>query len=84
MGINNLSFSSKVTTEQSEGFRDYDEKPVKSAFDPAGYDKELVEALERDILQKNPNVKWYVIVQRNPTHMHMLPQHSTKQCGSCE
>ncbi|CAI8018469.1 Katanin p60 ATPase-containing subunit A1 [Geodia barretti] len=50
--------TSKVTTEQSEGFKDYDEKPVKSAFDPAGYDKELVEALERDILQKNPNVKW--------------------------
>ena len=39
-----------------------DEKPVKSAFDPSGYDKDLVEALERDIVQKNPNVKWYVIV----------------------
>ena len=40
----------------------YDEKPVKSAFDPAGYDKDLVESLERDIVQKNPNVKWLVIV----------------------
>ncbi|KAL8578126.1 Katanin p60 ATPase-containing subunit A1 [Nucella lapillus] len=27
-------------------------------FDPAGYDKELVEHLERDIVQKNPNVHW--------------------------
>lgn len=30
-------------------------------FDGSGYDKDLVEALERDILQKNPNVHWYVI-----------------------
>lgn len=28
-------------------------------FDGSGYDKDLVEALERDILQKNPNVHWY-------------------------
>ncbi|KAK7108200.1 katanin p60 ATPase-containing subunit A1-like isoform X1 [Littorina saxatilis] len=27
-------------------------------FDPTGYDKELVEHLERDIVQKNPNVHW--------------------------
>lgn len=27
-------------------------------FDGSGYDKDLVEALERDILQKNPNVHW--------------------------
>ena len=36
----------------------HDEKPVKSRFDPAGYDKDLVQALERDIVQTNPNVKW--------------------------
>ena len=29
-------------------------------FDPTGYDKDLVENLERDIVQKNPNVHWYV------------------------
>lgn len=29
-------------------------------FDGSGYDKDLVEALERDILQKNPNVHWYL------------------------
>nr|KAI8765054.1 katanin p60 ATPase-containing subunit A1 [Biomphalaria glabrata] len=27
-------------------------------FDPQGHDKDLVEHLERDILQKNPNVHW--------------------------
>jgi katanin p60 ATPase-containing subunit A1 len=36
----------------------HDDKPVKSKFDPAGYDKDLVEALERDIVQANPNVHW--------------------------
>ena len=36
----------------------HDEKPVKSKFSPSGYDKDLVEALERDIVQTNPNVHW--------------------------
>eukprot|EP00794_Sanderia_malayensis_P000192 gene192-806_t len=39
-----------------------DEKPVNEGdekkFDPTGYDKDLVESLERDIVQKNPNVHW--------------------------
>ena len=34
-------------------------------FDGSGYDKDLVEALERDILQKNPNVHWYVYTKEN-------------------
>ena len=38
----------------------HDDKPVKCPFDPTGYDKDLVEALERDIVQTNPNVKWWV------------------------
>uniref|UniRef100_A0A8C7Y6W3 Katanin p60 ATPase-containing subunit A1 n=1 Tax=Oryzias sinensis TaxID=183150 RepID=A0A8C7Y6W3_9TELE len=33
------------------------EKELKR-FDGAGYDKDLVEALERDIISQNPNVKW--------------------------
>lgn len=37
----------------------HDDKPVKCPFDPTGYDKDLVEALERDIVQTNPNVKWW-------------------------
>lgn len=36
----------------------HDEKPVRSKFDPSGHDKDLVEALERDILLRDPNVKW--------------------------
>ena len=39
----------------------HDDKQVKSRFDPSGYDKDLVEALERDIVQINPNVKWCVV-----------------------
>eukprot|EP00112_Aurelia_sp_Birch-Aquarium-sp1_P013259 Seg2808.1 transcript_id=Seg2808.1/GoldUCD/mRNA.D3Y31 product="Katanin p60 ATPase-containing subunit A1" protein_id=Seg2808.1/GoldUCD/D3Y31 len=39
-----------------------DEKAVNEGdekkFDPSGYDKDLVESLERDIVQKNPNVHW--------------------------
>lgn len=38
---------------------DVQEKEVKK-FDGAGYDKDLVEALEKDIISQNPNVKWYV------------------------
>ncbi|KAI0217667.1 Katanin p60 ATPase-containing subunit A-like 1 [Lamellibrachia satsuma] len=41
------------------------EKPKKEPeegenkrFDPSGYDKDLVENLERDIVQRNPNVHW--------------------------
>ena len=38
------------------------EKPAEEGeekrFDPTGYDKDLVENLEKDIVQKNPNVRW--------------------------
>ncbi|TNN85454.1 Katanin p60 ATPase-containing subunit A1 [Liparis tanakae] len=36
---------------------DVQEKEVKK-FDGTGYDKDLVDALERDIISQNPNVKW--------------------------
>ncbi|KAI4801630.1 hypothetical protein KUCAC02_019512 [Chaenocephalus aceratus] len=36
---------------------DVQEKEVKR-FDGTGYDKDLVEALDRDIISQNPNVKW--------------------------
>ena len=42
---------------------------MRSAFDPSGYDKDLVEALERDIVQANPNVKWWVHAVRMHVHM---------------
>eukprot|EP00047_Mylnosiga_fluctuans_P004948 m.237482 g.237482 ORF g.237482 m.237482 type:complete len:538 (-) comp13148_c0_seq1:94-1707(-) len=35
-----------------------DDKKEPPKFDPEGYDKELVAALERDIVNKNPNVHW--------------------------
>lgn len=41
---------------------DVQEKEVKK-FDGAGYDKDLVEALEKDIISQNPNVKWYVSIR---------------------
>ena len=33
-------------------------KDQEKKFDPTGYDKDLVESLERDIVQRNPNVTW--------------------------
>lgn len=36
----------------------HDEEPVERKFDPSGYDKDLVSLLERDILQRKPNVRW--------------------------
>ena len=44
----------KSKTKKSEARAQSEEKK----FDPAGYDKELVEYLERDIVQRNPNVSW--------------------------
>lgn len=44
---------------QSKG--DAQEKELKKN-DWTGYDKDLVEALERDIISQNPNVKWYVFI----------------------
>lgn len=49
--------------QQDDGKGDGDGDGEKR-FDGSGYDKDLVEALERDILQKNPNVHWYVIKKK--------------------
>lgn len=45
----------KAKDEKSKG--EVREKEIKK-FDGSGYDKDLVEALERDIISQNPNVKW--------------------------
>ncbi|THD23495.1 Katanin p60 ATPase-containing subunit A1, partial [Fasciola hepatica] len=45
---------SKAATSQSGDAPNPDEEK----FDPTGYDKDLVEMLERDIVQRNPNVRW--------------------------
>lgn len=48
----------KSKLRRSENDADHNEKPVESKFSPSGYDKDLVEAMERDILLRDPNVKW--------------------------
>lgn len=35
-----------------------EEERDERRFDPSGYDKDLVEILERDIVQKDPNIHW--------------------------
>lgn len=47
-----------MPTREERSTPTHDDKPVKSQFDPSGYDKDLVAALERDILLRDPNVKW--------------------------
>ena len=46
-----------VRAEPKPGGKKKD-KTEEKKFDPVGYDKELVESLERDIVQRNPNVAW--------------------------
>ena len=36
-------------------------------FDGTGHDSDLVEALERDIVSRNPNIHWYT-----HTHTHTI------------
>ncbi|XP_061668510.1 katanin p60 ATPase-containing subunit A1 isoform X2 [Syngnathoides biaculeatus] len=45
----------KAKEDKSKG--EGQEKELKK-FDGTGYDKDLVEALERDIISQNPNIKW--------------------------
>lgn len=49
--------SGKAKDDKNKG--DVQEKEVRK-FDGTGYDKDLVDALERDIISQNPNVKWYM------------------------
>ncbi|KAK3741803.1 hypothetical protein QZH41_010451, partial [Actinostola sp. cb2023] len=60
--------------QQGKGEKDKGKKEDKSQegdnpddkkFDGGGMDKDLVEALERDILQRNPNVHWTDIADLN-------------------
>ncbi|XP_060947203.1 katanin p60 ATPase-containing subunit A1 [Limanda limanda] len=44
-------------TKDDKNKVDFQDKEMKK-FDGTGYDKDLVEALDRDIISQNPNVKW--------------------------
>lgn len=46
-----------VFVMQNKPSSDISESEPKK-FDSTGYDKDLVEALERDIISQNPNVRW--------------------------
>ena len=52
--VNVLLFTVHPLQRDEKAVNEGDEKK----FDPSGYDKDLVESLERDIVQKNPNVHW--------------------------
>ncbi|XP_060609525.1 katanin p60 ATPase-containing subunit A1 [Anolis sagrei] len=47
----------KGKDEKNKSSSDISE-PEQKKFDGTGYDKDLVEALERDIISQNPNVRW--------------------------
>ncbi|XP_065223642.1 katanin p60 ATPase-containing subunit A-like 1 isoform X2 [Planococcus citri] len=50
------SSSEKIDKEKDEKEK---ESPIdEKRFEPSGYDQDLVDMLERDIVQKNPNVRW--------------------------
>ncbi|XP_050392046.1 katanin p60 ATPase-containing subunit A1 isoform X1 [Patella vulgata] len=48
----------KGAKDKGKDKKKIEEEDGEKKFDPSGYDKDLVEHLERDILQKNPNVHW--------------------------
>lgn len=53
------------TTDKSEKDKDEKEvlKPEEKRFDCSSYDQDLVDMLERDIVQKNPNIRWSDIAE---------------------
>lgn len=57
---------------------DIQEKEVKKN-DWTGYDRDLVEALERDIISQNPNVRWLVAI----AGVSILSQLACSHCEAC-
>uniref|UniRef100_A0A2S2NP14 Katanin p60 ATPase-containing subunit A1 n=1 Tax=Schizaphis graminum TaxID=13262 RepID=A0A2S2NP14_SCHGA len=53
------------TTDKNEKDKDEKEvmKPEEKRFDCSSYDQDLVDMLERDIVQKNPNIRWSDIAE---------------------
>jgi len=52
--------SSSPPLARTQGAKGGDSKKDDGAFDGEGWDPQLIEALERDIVQRDPNVHWYV------------------------
>ncbi|XP_073984631.1 katanin p60 ATPase-containing subunit A-like 1 isoform X2 [Rhodnius prolixus] len=54
----NANHNEKIDKEKDN--KDTEGKDIleEKRFDPSGYDHDLVEMLERDIVQKNPNIRW--------------------------
>jgi len=60
---NNQKKGSKKDATTTEDVVEAEEEPPK--FDGTGYDSDLVEMLERDIVQKDPNIHWDDIADLN-------------------
>jgi katanin p60 ATPase-containing subunit A1 len=41
-----------------------DDREIEQRFDGTGYDRELVDAIERDILNRQPKIGWFVSVNK--------------------
>lgn len=48
----------KQDNKEKEKDDNTESTPEEKRFDPSGYDHDLVDMLERDIVQKNPNIRW--------------------------
>jgi katanin p60 ATPase-containing subunit A1 len=44
--------------QPNNGGAGHNEQPLEKRFEGDGYPKDLIDVLERDIVQRNPNVKW--------------------------